>query len=444
VQRGLATLALTVAACALAPSAATAGTVTCPPGPTYTINPGDPPVALQGACTGNALVYSSVSGPGHGSLVGTPDGAATYTPDVNFAGTDLFTYRATDNDGDFAEATITFIVSGPPPSGLAPSCPDPVNVFVPAGGSVLLTGNCSDPDFDAITYGIVPGTGPTPGSLSIVSGNQVQYTPPVGVTSDSFRYSADDLHGNMVTAQVLLTVTPPGTTEVSTGTTPTAADPFVAGVETSTARPVTVGERPTSVAPPIGFFLLGTEFNIVVTPDDQTIADPLRLTFSVDASRLPPDGIVVPFRNGQAIETACDGSGQAAPDDPCVESAATLGDGSLRIVVLSSHASRWNLGYRKPVDTDNDGRIDSADNCPAVANPSQANNDGDSAGDACDADDDNDGVPDTADACKTVAGAAQNGCPLPTDKDQCKNDGWRNYGTTFKSQGACVSSIAKR
>ncbi len=31
--------------------------------------------------------------------------------------------------------------------------------------------------------------------------------------------------------------------------------------------------------------------------------------------------------------------------------------------------------------------------------------------------------------------------PLPTSKDQCKNGGWRNYGTTFQNQGDCVSSV---
>ena len=32
--------------------------------------------------------------------------------------------------------------------------------------------------------------------------------------------------------------------------------------------------------------------------------------------------------------------------------------------------------------------------------------------------------------------------PLPTTKDQCKNGGWRNYGTGFKNQGDCVSFVA--
>ena len=49
-------------------------------------------------------------------------------------------------------------------------------------------------------------------------------------------------------------------------------------------------------------------------------------------------------------------------------------------------------------DADVDGIADASDNCPTVANGNQANYDGDSQGDACDADDDNDGVLDVNDA----------------------------------------------
>lgn len=31
---------------------------------------------------------------------------------------------------------------------------------------------------------------------------------------------------------------------------------------------------------------------------------------------------------------------------------------------------------------------------------------------------------------------------LPTTKDQCKNNGWKSYGTLFKNQGDCVSFVA--
>lgn len=45
----------------------------------------------------------------------------------------------------------------------------------------------------------------------------------------------------------------------------------------------------------------------------------------------------------------------------------------------------FRLSYEGATDTDGDAILDDADNCPAVANPGQADFDGDGAGDACDA-----------------------------------------------------------
>lgn len=96
-------------------------------------------------------------------------------------------------------------------------------------------------------------------------------------------------------------------------------------------------------------------------------------------------------------------------------------------------------------DADGDGVTDSADNCPTTFNPGQENADGDAQGDVCDPDDDNDGIPDVNDLCPgtptgTPVGAS--GCPLVTNKDQCKNGGWqtltRANGTFFKNQGDCI------
>jgi hypothetical protein len=49
-------------------------------------------------------------------------------------------------------------------------------------------------------------------------------------------------------------------------------------------------------------------------------------------------------------------------------------------------------------DSDNDGIIDSLDNCPLTINVNQLNTDNDAQGNACDTDDDNDGVEDNQDA----------------------------------------------
>ena len=67
------------------------------------------------------------------------------------------------------------------------------------------------------------------------------------------------------------------------------------------------------------------------------------------------------------------------------------------------------------LDQDGDGRIDVADNCPAVPNPGQENADGDAYGDACDP------FPFDADnlqACLDLAGT----CPADLGRCQGEND----------------------
>ncbi len=62
-------------------------------------------------------------------------------------------------------------------------------------------------------------------------------------------------------------------------------------------------------------------------------------------------------------------------------------------------------------DTDDDGVANADDNCPAVANSTQRDTDGDGLGDPCDDDTDGDGEPDATDLC-----------PLDVDPDQANLD----------------------
>lgn len=70
-------------------------------------------------------------------------------------------------------------------------------------------------------------------------------------------------------------------------------------------------------------------------------------------------------------------------------------------------------------DRDSDGIASGSDNCTGVANPGQANNDGDSRGDACDPDDDNDSVLDGADNCQMVANTDQRDTDADGSGDAC-------------------------
>jgi Thrombospondin type 3 repeat len=73
-------------------------------------------------------------------------------------------------------------------------------------------------------------------------------------------------------------------------------------------------------------------------------------------------------------------------------------------------------------DSDGDGVLNNDDNCPGVANPDQANADGDSEGNACDQDDDNDGLTDGADNCDLTVNADQANLDADTEGDACDSD----------------------
>jgi hypothetical protein len=101
-------------------------------------------------------------------------------------------------------------------------------------------------------------------------------------------------------------------------------------------------------------------------------------------------------------------------------------------------------------DDDNDGVLDGSDNCPRLPNTDQANLDGDAMGDACDPDDDNDTVPDGSDNCPRESNADQADMDGDGAGDVCDSDnpvlidvkpGDKNNTFGCKSQGVIEVAV---
>ena len=100
------------------------------PAQTFTITVNRPPVAMEQSVTttrntphavtldawdmdGDALTYTVVSGPAHGSLSGIAPNL-TYTPALGYTGPDSFSFTANDGQATSAPATVTITVNAPP------------------------------------------------------------------------------------------------------------------------------------------------------------------------------------------------------------------------------------------------------------------------------------------------------------------------------------------
>jgi hypothetical protein len=73
-------------------------------------------------------------------------------------------------------------------------------------------------------------------------------------------------------------------------------------------------------------------------------------------------------------------------------------------------------------DSDNDGVPDDTDNCPAIANPDQLDQDLDGTGNLCDADLDGDSVSNNLDNCPAIANSDQADLDLDGQGDACETD----------------------
>ena len=157
---------------------------------------------------GDTLSASLVSGPSHGTLTLNADGSVSYTPEVNFNGTDSFTYLASDGSLESAAATVTIDVGGIEDPPLAVNDEYTTDEDVPLAVDVAtgLLANDSDPDSSSLTVSLV--SGPVNGSVTLNPDGSFNYVPNADFHGvDGFSYTVSDGTLESDVATVTLNVT---------------------------------------------------------------------------------------------------------------------------------------------------------------------------------------------------------------------------------------------
>lgn len=147
---------------------------------------------------GNALTITAKTNGLHGTVVIASAANLTYTPAANYNGTDSFTYTISDGWTQTATATVYVVTSNSAPVATNDSGSVPGNLTT---NMPNLLSNDSDLDGDALT--IVATTNGTHGTVALVSGSVVSYTPAANYYGeDSFTYTISDGHSHTATATV--------------------------------------------------------------------------------------------------------------------------------------------------------------------------------------------------------------------------------------------------
>jgi hypothetical protein len=154
---------------------------------------------------GDTLTCAIVAQPGNGSASVNADcSSGTYTPTLNFNGSDSFSYKANDGQVDSGPALVSVTVNPVNDAPVADAQSVTTEQDTPVG--ITLTG--SDPDGDPLTYSVL--TLPSHGELNGIAPN-LTYTPDLGYEgADSFTFSVHDGTVDSDPATVSITVTPPG------------------------------------------------------------------------------------------------------------------------------------------------------------------------------------------------------------------------------------------
>jgi hypothetical protein len=161
-------------------------------------------ITLNGSdADGNPLTFAVTTLPTHGTLSGIPPNL-TYTPALNYNGTDGLAFTVSDGMATSAAAPVTITVTTVNDAPVAAD--ESYSVLQGSALSVAAPGvlaNDTDVDSSSLTAVIV--TPPSSGALTLNSNGSFTYTPNPGFKgSDSFTYRASDgsLGSNAATVSI--------------------------------------------------------------------------------------------------------------------------------------------------------------------------------------------------------------------------------------------------
>lgn len=338
----------------------------------------DTPVAITLTASdpdGDPLTYSIVMPPANGSLSGTAPNL-TYTPNLNFNGSDSFTFKANDGKADSNVATVSITINPVNDAPVANS--QSVETTQDTAVDITLTG--SDVDGDNLIFSLV--TNPSNGTLTLDPGfntnGKLTYTPDSGfVGSDGFTFKVNDGTVDSAPATVSITVAKVNHPPVAYGQSVTTDEDTPVAITLTASDPDNDPLSYIIVTSPANGSLTGTAPNLTYTPNpnfygsdsftfkvnDGTVdSDPATVSITVTSVNDPPVANAGPDKSALVEETVnFDGSGSSDLDGSIVSYDWDFGDGSSATGVTATHAYSAAGTYTVTLTVTDDGGLQDSD-----------------------------------------------------------------------------------
>jgi len=332
----------------------------------------------------STLILTNVTTSGSGTVaINTDNKSVDYTPANNFNGTETITY--TVSDGSLSDNTGVLTITVTPVNDPPVAVADAYTVLEDSGlNSLNLVLNDTDIDTATSTLTLTSVTTSGSGTVAINADNKsVDYTPANNFNgTETVSYTVSD--GSLSDNTGVLTIT------VLPNSAPTNITLTASTIQENNASGVTIG---------------------ALTTTDSDSGDTHTYTFADTANYPDNSNFSIGGANLQAA-AVFDYETKASyvilvqtTDTPGATYTKTFtisitdvdedsdGDG-----INNSIDNCPSVANASQADADGDGIGDACDNAPNIANTNQLDTDGDGIGDAADTDDDNDGVPDSEDA----------------------------------------------